>query len=94
MDRMKRIICDASRIVIRSFGYNFGFTDVYGRELGKVCRSSGATSLFFRGGMPEYDMPISNGEIWNVLYNPTAPIGILLNTDNGEFWERCKWFLE
>jgi mannonate dehydratase len=40
------------------------------------------------------DVPIPNGMIWNMVYDPNAPMGTLTSISHDELWSRLKRFLE
>lgn len=92
IDKVKRIIENAAKVGVQSFGYNFSLTAVYGREMKNTARG-GAPGMYFDASNPKLDVPIPNGEIWNVQYDKDAT-GNMPVISNEELWERCKWFLE
>src|SRR5471032_2910471 len=40
-----------------------------------------------------YDLPIPNGMVWNMVYNPGAPSGVLAPIAHEELWRRLDAFL-
>ena len=93
MDHLKRLISNIGSIGIKSFGYNFSLSGVYGRVLEQAARG-GAMGMCFHADAPHLEEPSPLGEIWDMVYDPEAPEGYQPIIDNEELWDRCKWFLE
>jgi mannonate dehydratase len=43
---------------------------------------------------PADDVPIPNGMVWNMIYDPQAPAGSLPSITHDELWRRLQRFLE
>jgi mannonate dehydratase len=71
-------------------GYNFSIAGVCGRVSGPFARG-GAESVGMDG---EVDTPIPNGVVWNMVYDPDAPVGTLASITHDELWRRLERFLE
>jgi len=75
---------------IPTLGYNFSLAGVAGRVSGPFARGS-AISVGVDGPV---DTPIPNGEVWNMIYDPGAPAGVLPPITHEELWRRLQRFLE
>ncbi|BFP42509.1 mannonate dehydratase [Flavobacteriaceae bacterium GF1] len=89
MENLKQLIRNAGKAGIPVFGYNFSLAGVSSRMQGPYARG-GAVSV----GMEGVDTtPIPNGMVWNMVYDESAPEGILPKIDHNELWERLGYFL-
>ena len=70
-------------------GYNFSIAGVAGRTKDSYARG-GATSVGMEG---PYDLPIPNGMVWNMVYDPNAT-GVLPPMTHEELWRRLEAFLK
>ncbi len=70
-------------------GYNFSLAGVAGRSTGPYARG-GAPSVGMEG---PYDVPMTNGMVWNMVYDEHAPAGTVPPVTPGELWRRLENFL-
>jgi len=73
------------------FGYNFSLAGVSSRTIGNYARGN-AESVGMEGE-PD-DTPITNGMVWNMVYDSEAPEGILPEISHDELWSRLQYFLD
>ena len=89
LDGMKTIIRRVGAVGIPVIGYNFSIAGVAGRVTGPFARG-GALSV----GMNEpLDTPVPKGMVWNMIYDPDAPPGVLPETTYEQLWSRVGEFL-
>lgn len=50
-------------------------------------------SVVFNEAKIDVQLPIPNGMVWNMTYDPEAPKGVLAPVTRAEMWERLAWFL-
>lgn len=93
LENCKRIIQNAGKAGIHSFGYNFSLAGVWGHQKLPVARGSAISSCFCADNL-DITSPIPLGEVWNMTYNPNAAPGFLAQISYEELWSRLKWFLE
>ncbi|MGH9452464.1 MAG: mannonate dehydratase [Terriglobia bacterium] len=90
LENVKTIIRRMGRAGIPVLGYNFSLAGVAGRIKGPFARG-GAVSA----GMDEADQtPIPNGTVWNMVYDPDAPPGVVPAATSEQLWQRLSDFLE
>jgi len=71
------------------FGYNFSLAGVSSRIVGPFARGGGESV-----GMDGIDnKPITNGMVWNMVYDHNAPKGFLPAITHEELWARLTFFL-
>ena len=75
---------------IGTLGYNFSLAGVCGRVTGPFARGA-AESVGMDGPV---DTPISNGTVWNMIYDQIAPAGVLPTITHDELWSRLQRFLD
>ncbi|MGN7455926.1 mannonate dehydratase [Paenibacillus pasadenensis] len=90
MDRLKRIVRDAGRAGIRMLGYNFSLAGVWGLSYVEAARGGARTAVFH--DPPQSPMP--SGSVWNFIYDPDAPPGVVAPVSEAELWDRVRRFLE
>lgn len=90
IDGLKTIIRRMGQAGIPCMGYNFSLAGVAGRVTGSFARGH-AVAVGVNGGD---DTPIPNGMIWNMVYDPRAPIGTLPEVSSDELWDRLRRFLD
>ncbi len=89
LQNLKTIIQTVGEAGIPMIGYNFSVAGVAGRVSGRFARG-GAISV----GMEEpLNDPIPNGMVWNMIYDPQAPVGFLPATTPEQLWRRLEDFL-
>ena len=89
MENLKMTIRRLGQAGIPVMGYNFSIAGVAGRVAGSFARG-GANSVGMDGPVDE---PIPNGMVWNMVYDRTAPAGILQSITEEELWQRFTNFL-
>lgn len=90
LENVKTIVRNMGRAGIPVLGYNFSLAGVAGRIEGPFARG-GALSV----GMDRPDeTPIPNGMIWNMVYDPDAPPGVVPSITSDQLWQRLADFLE
>lgn len=90
IENVKTIIRRMGEAQIPTLGYNFSIAGVCGRISGPFARG-GAISVAVDG--PE-NTPIPNGVVWNMIYDPSAPAGVLAPITHDQLWDRLQRFLE
>ncbi len=90
IENVKTIIRRLGQAGIPIMGYNFSIAGVAGRTQGNYARG-GAPSVGMEG---PYDLPMPNGMVWNMVYDPAAPPGALPPISSDELWRRLGRFLE
>lgn len=93
IEHLKTIIRNVGAAGIPVFGYNFSIAGVWGHVRGPYARG-GATSVAFLGpdGAEETDIPA--GMVWNMVYDPEAPVGTLDPVTSEQLWDRLAYFLD
>jgi mannonate dehydratase len=89
IENVKTIIRRLGQAGIPVMGYNFSIAGVAGRTTGDYARG-GAASVGMEG---PYDLPMPNGMVWNMIYDPEAPAGTLPTITHEELWGRLARFL-
>ncbi|MDR0863775.1 MAG: mannonate dehydratase [Candidatus Symbiothrix sp.] len=87
---LQQLIRNVGAAGIKIMGYNFSLAGVTSRIEGEFARG-GAISV----AMDKVDeTPIPNGMVWNMVYNPNAPEGVLAGITHEELWRRFQFFIE
>jgi mannonate dehydratase len=89
VENVKTIIRRLGQAGIPVMGYNFSIAGVAGRTKGNYARGE-APSVGMEGA---YDIPVPNGMVWNMVYDPHAPAGNLPSISHEELWRRLDAFL-
>jgi len=90
LENVKTIIRTMGRAAIPVLGYNFSVAGVAGRIRGAFARG-GALSV----GLDGVDQtPLSNGTVWNMVYDPDAPAGTVPPATPAQLWQRLADFLD
>lgn len=90
IENVKTILRRMGQAGIPIMGYNFSIAGVAGRTKGNYARG-GAPSVGMEG---PYDLPMPNGMVWNMVYDPSAPVGTIPSITHEELWRRLKAFLD
>ena len=90
IENVKTILRRMGKVGIPVMGYNFSIAGVAGRVSGPYARGQ-ATSVGMEGSL---DTPIPNGMVWNMIYDPNAPLGSLASITQDELWRRLNAFLD
>ena len=91
IEKVKAIIRNLGEAGIPVLGYNFSVAGVCGRVSVPAGRG-GAITVGMDG--PADDVPVPNGVVWNMVYDPHAPAGTLPSITHQELWRRLQRFLE
>jgi len=89
IENVKTIIRRLGEAGIPVMGYNFSIAGVAGRVSGPFARGS-AMSVGMEGPL---DTPMPNGMVWNMVYDPNAPAGVVSTISHDELWRRLDRFL-
>ncbi len=90
LENLKTIIRNVGKAGIPIFGYNFSIAGVAGRIKGRFARGS-AEAVGMDGPL---DKPLSNGMVWNMVYDKTAPPGLVPSATPEQLWQRFQDFLD
>ncbi len=91
IEKVKTIIRRMGEAGIPVLGYNFSLAGVSGRLSAPLGRGQ-AVTVGMSG--PADDVPIPNGMVWNMVYDPNAPPGALPSISHEDLWRRLERFLE
>lgn len=89
LENIKTIVRRVGESGIPIIGYNFSIAGVCGRVTGPFARG-GAVSVGMDGPL---DTPLPKGMVWNMVYDPDAPQGIVASIGDEELWLRLNGFL-
>jgi mannonate dehydratase len=91
LEKVKIIIRRMGEAGIPVLGYNFSLAGVCGRMTTASGRGR-ALTLGMDG--PAEDEPVPKGMVWNMVYDQTAPPGVLPRVSHEQLWDRLRRFLE
>src|SRR5271169_5429003 len=91
IEKVKTLIRHLGEAGVSVLGYNFSLAGVCGRVTAPLGRGQ-AVTLGMDG--PAEDVPIPNGMVWNMIYDPNASAGSLPSITHEELWRRLQGFLE
>ena len=89
LENLKTMIRRVGEVGISTIGYNFSIAGVAGRITGPFARG-GAISVGMNGPL---DMPMPNGMVWNMIYDPAGPPGNVPSATPEQLWRRLTDFL-
>ena len=89
IENVKTILRRMGRAGIPIMGYNFSIAGVAGRTKGNYARGE-APSVGMEGA---YDLPMTNGMVWNMVYDRKAAPGIIPSATPEQLWSRLERFL-
>ena len=93
IEGLKQLIRNVGQVGIPIYGYNFSIAGVAGRA--SLATRGGAVAVGLDGDdSPLLKTPIRNGMVWNMIYDPGAPAGVLPPINHEELWRRLTTFLE
>lgn len=92
MENLKRTIQTIGRVGIPIMGYNFSIAGVWGWTKGPFGRGQ-AMAVRYDESRIDKDMPMPNGMVWNMIYDPDAPLGTVPSISSDELWQRLEYFL-
>ena len=90
IENVKTLIRRIGQAGIPIMGYNFSLAGVCGRTTGPFARG-GALSVGMDGPL---DVPMPNGMVWNMVYDPNAPRGSVASITPDDLWRRLERFLD
>ncbi len=90
LENLKTIIRNVGRAGVPIFGYNFSIAGVAGRVRGPFARGE-AEAVGMDGPL---DKPLPRGMVWNMVYDPNAPPGVVPSATSEQLWSRLKDFLD
>ena len=90
VENVKTILRRMGQAGIPILGYNFSIAGVCGRTHARYARG-GAMSVGMEG---PFDVPMPNGMVWNMVYDPAAPPGTVPAVSAPMLWSRWERFLE
>jgi mannonate dehydratase len=90
IENVKTLLRRMGKAGIPVMGYNFSIAGVAGRTTGNYARGE-APSVGMEG---PYDIPMSNGMVWNMVYDVNAPPGSVASISHDELWRRLGAFLK
>jgi mannonate dehydratase len=93
LEDLKTLIRRLGKVGIPTMGYNFSIAGVWGHVTGNWARG-GAASVAFLGDDGPRQTPIPHGQVWNMVYDPDAPPGLLPPITHEQLWQRLGEFLE
>jgi mannonate dehydratase len=89
LQNVKTIIERMGQSGIPILGYNFSIAGVCGRTHAPYARG-GAMSVGMEG---PFDVPMPNGMVWNMVYDPAAPSGAVPPVTPAVLWSRWERFI-
>jgi mannonate dehydratase len=89
IENVKTILRRMGQAGIPIMGYNFSIAGVSGRTKGNYARGE-APAVGMEG---PYDLPMTHGMVWNMVYDPKAPPGIIPSATHEQLWNRLERFL-
>lgn len=92
MKQLKKIIRNAGKAGIKSFGYNFSLAGVWGHKKTNKARG-GAFGTAFDASELNIHVKIPKGEVWNMTYAEGDGTYVDSITSE-ELWDRLRRFLE
>ena len=90
LENVKTIIRNLGRAEIPVLGNNFSIAGVAGRVKGTFARG-GAEAVGMDG---PFDTPMPKGMVWNMVVDPSAPVGAVPPASPKELWKRLEDFLD
>ena len=90
LENVKTILRRMGEAGIPILGYNFSIAGVCGRTHAPYARGR-AMSVGMEG---PFDAPLPNGMVWNMVYDPEAPPGVVPPVSPAALWSRWERFME
>jgi mannonate dehydratase len=92
MEDLKQMIRTIGTVGIPIMGYNFSLAGVWGWTKGPYGRGN-AKSVLYDESKIDPQIPMKNGMIWNMVYDPDATPGTVGPVSPDELRQRYEWFL-
>ncbi len=92
MENLKGIIRDMGEVGIPIMGYAFSIANVSGWSKGPWARGGAIATGYVRELAPP-ELPIPNGQVWNMTYDLNAPPGTVGTVTEAQMWDRIQRFL-
>ena len=92
LEDLKTLIRNIGKAGIPVMGYNFSIAGVWGWTKQNIGRGD-APSLVFDEKDIDISMPMPNGMVWNMTYDPDAASGVVPLVTEEELWQRLEDFL-
>ena len=93
MEGLKQLLRSMGRLGIGIMGYNFSYSNVWGR-IDSTSARGGADSVGFDVEQAPAESEIPNGMVWNTVYDANAPEGTIGTVSEEMIWERFERFLK
>ena len=93
LENIKTMIRNIGRAGIPVLGYNFSIAGVWGRVEIPAARGGALVPALLQDQIPD-QLPIPNGTVWNMVYDPEAPEGTVGQVTSDQLWQRLSDFLE
>jgi mannonate dehydratase len=90
LENVKTILRRMGEAGIPILGYNFSIAGVCGRTHAPYARGR-AMSVGMEG---PFDAPMPQGMVWNMVYDPAAPLGVVPPVSESDLWSRWERFME
>lgn len=90
LENVKTILRRMGKAGIPILGYNFSIAGVCGRTHAPYARGR-AMSVGMEG---PFEAPMPKGVVWNMVYDPAAPPGVVPPVSSAELWSRWERFME
>jgi mannonate dehydratase len=92
IEDIKTIIRNMGRAGIPVMGYYFSLAGVWGRVETNGARGAAPAVGYVETRAPK-QTPIPRGTVWNMVYDPAAPEGVVAPVSEEEMWDRLTEFL-
>ncbi len=92
IEKIKTILRNMGEVGIPVMGYAFSLANVWGWSKGPWARGGAIATGWVRELAPP-EVPIPNGQVWNMTYDPDAPPGNIGTVTEEQMWQRITAFL-
>ncbi len=92
LEYLKIMLRNIGKAGIPIMGYNFSIAGVWGWTTEPKGRG-GAVTQVFDAETVDLTTPIPAGMVWNMVYDPKAPLGRVSPVSSEELWQRLEYFL-
>lgn len=91
IEKVKAIIRNMGEVGIPVLGYAFSLANVWGWSKGPWARGGAIATGWVRELAPP-EVPIPNGQVWNMVYDTNAPPGDIGTVIEEQMWQRLTSF--